>query len=126
VDGILRGLARRLERDRRARGRRTRHAEQRHKSGKRPTRKAVDDAREVNADSVMVDEARGTLVVLGERGRTHFFTPGGRLVSSVSYGKEAIARKIKLDRWRPATAEEAESLRSRLVDQPSEIKDRDP
>jgi hypothetical protein len=116
VEGILRGLARRLERDRRARGRRTRHAEQRHSSGERPTRKALDDAREANPESVMVDESRGTLVVLGERGRTHFFTPDGKLVSSVRYGKDAIARKIKHDRWRPATAEEARVLRSRLGD----------
>jgi hypothetical protein len=125
VDGILRGLARRLERDRRARGRRTRHAEQRHSSGERPTRKAVDDARDANPDSVMIDEGRGTIVVLGERGRTHFFTPGGRLVSSVRYGREAIARKIKQDRWRPATAEEAASLRSLLADSSSAVKNPD-
>jgi hypothetical protein len=123
VDGILRGLARRLERDRRARGRRTRHAEQRHNSGERPTRKALDDARQANSDSVMVDETRGTIVVLGERGRTHFFTPEGRLVSSVRYGREAIARKIKHDRWRPATAEEVETVRSHLVDPPPAITD---
>jgi len=123
VDGILSGLARRLERDRRARGRRTRHAERRHTSGDRPTRKAVDDAREANAESVMVDEARGTLVVLGERGRTHFFSPDGRLVSSVRYGREAIARKIKQDRWRPATEEEAEALRAHLADPSPALKD---
>jgi hypothetical protein len=125
VDGILSGLARRLERDRRARGRRTRHAERRHTSGERPTRKAVDDAREANAESVMVDEARGTLVVLGERGRTHFFSPDGRLVSSVRYGRDAIARKIKQDRWRPATEEEAEALRAHLADPSPALKDPD-
>ena len=125
VDGILRGLARRLERDHRARGRRTRHAERRHASGDRPTRKAVDDAREATAESVMVDDARGTLVVLGERGRTHFFSPDGRLVSSVRYGREAIARKIKQDRWRPATTEEAEALRSRLAEPSPAVKDPD-
>jgi hypothetical protein len=125
VDGILRGLARRLERDQRSRGRRTRHAEKRHDSGERPTRKAVDDARGAHAGSVMVDEARGTIVVLGERGRTHFFTPGGRLVSSVRYGREAIARKIKQDRWRPATGEEVENLREQLADPSPEINDPD-
>jgi len=125
VDGILRGLARRLERDHRSRGRRTRHAEQRHTSGERPTRKAIDDARAASADQVRVDEARGTIVVLGERGRTHFFTPRGRLVSSVRYGKDAIALKIKQDRWRPATAEEADTLREHLTDPNPEFNDPD-
>jgi len=41
VDGILLGLARRLEHERRATGRRTHHAEERHREGERPTRKAV-------------------------------------------------------------------------------------
>ena len=82
----------------------------------------MDDARDANADSMMIDETRGTIVVLGERGRTHFFTPDGRLVSSVRYGRDAIARKIKQDRWRPATADEAESLRSLLADSSSTIK----
>jgi hypothetical protein len=123
VDGILRGLARRLERDQRARSRRTRHAEQRHASGERPTRKAVDDAREARLEAVMVDERSGAVVVLGDRGRTHFFTSGGRLVSSVRYSKDAIARKIKHERWRGATIDEVETLREHLADGSSEFKD---
>jgi hypothetical protein len=112
VDGILRGLARRLERDHRARGRRTRHAERRHASGERPTRKAMDDARAVADDALKVDERRGTLVVLGDRGRTHFFAPEGRHVSSVTYRKDAVQRKLDSGAWRAASAEErAEFLR---------------
>lgn len=116
VGGIMRGLARRLERDQRARGRRTRHAERRHLSGERPTRKAVEDAREAPDDAFMVDEHSRAVVVLGGRGRTHFFTVEGQLVSSVRYGKEAVARKIKLRKWREATPEERETLRSNLAD----------
>jgi hypothetical protein len=116
IGGIMRGLARRLERDQRARGRRTRHAEQRHLSGERPTRKAVDDARDARDDAFMVDESSGAIVVLGERGRTHFFTGEGQLVSSVRYGKEAVARKIKYRKWREAKPEEREALRSHLAD----------
>jgi hypothetical protein len=41
VQGILLGLARRLEHERRSYGRRTRHAEERHRAGERPTRSAV-------------------------------------------------------------------------------------
>ncbi|HEX6852995.1 MAG TPA: hypothetical protein VF139_16485 [Candidatus Polarisedimenticolaceae bacterium] len=114
VEGILQGLARRLERDARARGRRTRHAESRHLSGERPTRMALEDARRADAGSVLFDEKHGTFVVPGERGRTHFFTAEGRLVSSVRYSGDALDRKRKLGFWRPAPAEEAETLLKRI------------
>ena len=114
AERILQGLARRLERDHRARGRRTRHAEERHASGDRPTRKALDDARAASGDTLFVDERSGTMVVLGERGRTHFFTPEGRHVSSVRYSREAIERKLKFELWRPATDELREVFRSKL------------
>ena len=64
----------------------------------------------------MVDERSGTVVVLGDRGRTHFFTPQGQLVSSVRYSKDAIARKIRLEQWRAASQEECGSFRSSLPD----------
>ena len=114
VEGILQGLARRLERDARARGRRTRHAESRHLSGDRPTRMALEDARRAVAGSVLFDEKHGTFVVPGERGRTHFFTAEGKLVSSVRYSGDALDRKRKLGFWRPAPAEEAETLLKRI------------
>jgi hypothetical protein len=116
VEGILNGLARRLGQDRRSRSRRTRHAEQRHASGERPTRKAIDDARTIRPEGFFVDERSGTLVVLGDRGRTHFFTPDGQLVSSVRYRRDAIARKIKLDLWRPGSEQELETFRKSLPD----------
>jgi hypothetical protein len=112
--GILTGLARRFEREQRARSRRTRHAEQRHATGERPTRKALDDARAARSDALLVDERRGTLVVLGERGRTHFFTAEGQLVSSVRYSPEAIERKRKGELWRAATAAEVETFLQRI------------
>jgi len=114
VEGILNGLARRLERDRRARARRTPHAEQRHSSGQRPTRKAIDDARDADLETTMIDERSGTVVVLGERGRTHFFTLDGQHVSSVRYSKEAITRKVRIDRWRPIQSDELADFRGKL------------
>lgn len=114
--GIMRGLARRLERDLRSRSRRTHHAEERHSSGERPTRKALDDAREARDEAFMVDERSGAIVVLGDRGRTHFFAGSGRLVSSVRYSREAIARKIKFEKWREARQEEREALLDRLAE----------
>ncbi len=115
TERILNGLARRLERDHRARGRRTRHAEDRHASGERPTRKAVDDARVAGTDDFMVDSRSGAMVVLGERGRTHFFTGEGRLVSSVRYSRDAIERKRKLGLWRSATSGEVASFRQKVA-----------
>jgi hypothetical protein len=114
VNGILEGLARRLAQHRRATGRRTRHAEQRHASGERPTGKAIDDARRLAADALYVDERAGTLVVLGDRGRTHFFTLEGRLVSSVRYSRDAIERKLRARLWRPASADIREAFQSQL------------
>jgi len=114
VEAILKGLARRLERDRRARGRRTRHAETRHASGERPTPKAHEDARRAEPREVLFDERNGTFVVPGERGRTHFYTAEGRLVSSVRYTRDAVARKIKLGLWRAAGHEQAEAFLERL------------
>jgi hypothetical protein len=37
-------------------------------------------------------------------------------VSSVRYSKEAIARKVKSKRWRPATGGESNGLRDRFRD----------
>jgi hypothetical protein len=110
IDGILQGLVRRLAHERRASARRTRHAEERHASGDRPTRKALQDARVASPDDVMVDERHGTLVVAGDRGRMHFYTQAGRLVSSVRYSRDAIERKRKRGIWRDASPAEAAAL----------------
>ncbi|HEX4823539.1 MAG TPA: hypothetical protein VFV19_04475 [Candidatus Polarisedimenticolaceae bacterium] len=114
IDGILRGLERRLAHERRASGRRTRHAAEHHAKGRRPTKMAIEDARGARPEDVMVDERHGTLVVAGERGRMHFYTRDGKLVSSVRYSKDAIERKRKLGIWRDASADEAAALASRI------------
>ena len=62
-----------------------------------------------------MDERSGTVVVLGDRGRTHFFTTEGRLVSSVRYSPDAIERKRNLGLWREASDSEAGALRERLL-----------
>jgi hypothetical protein len=74
----------------------------------------LDDARLVASDSLLVDDRTGAVVVLGERGRTHFFTPDGRHVSSVRYSREAIERKLKSELWRRATDELSREFRSKL------------
>jgi hypothetical protein len=114
VEGVLQGLARRIERDARGRNRRTRHAQERHTSGLRPTRKAIDDLRAAGDEACFVDSHNDTLVILGGKGRTHFFAPEGRLVSSVHYPRETVAKKIRLGFWKPAPAADLAALKSRV------------
>jgi hypothetical protein len=114
VAGIMKGLARRLLHERRARARRTGHADERHRTGGRPTRAALSDLARVRPEEVLVDERSGTLVVPGERGRMHFYTEDGRLVTSVRYSPDAVARKRKLGVWRPSRPEEAEPFLTRM------------
>ena len=83
--------------------------------GAEAARKALDDAQTATPEGLLVDEKSDTLVVLGDRGRTHFFTRAGRLVSSVRYKREAIERKLKLELWRPASAKEAGTFRGKLT-----------
>jgi hypothetical protein len=114
VGAIMRGLARRLLHERRARARRTVHGDLRHRDGERPTRAALSDLSRVRAEDVLVDERNGTLVVPGERGRMHFYTEDGRLVTSVRYSSEAVAKKRQLGLWRPSRKEESERFLSRM------------
>ncbi len=64
--------------------------------------------------ALLIDERSGALVILGDRGRTHFFTPEGRLVSSVRYSREAIERKRQAGVWRDASEAEALEFKARL------------
>jgi hypothetical protein len=120
VEGVLQGLARRIERDTRGRSRRTRHAQERHLSGQRPTRKAIDDLRRAGEDACLLDPRNDTLVILGGRGRTHFFAPEGRLVSSVHYPKETVEKKIRMGLWKPAAARDLDALRERVEESTGE------
>ncbi|HEX5759662.1 MAG TPA: hypothetical protein VF121_10740, partial [Thermoanaerobaculia bacterium] len=114
LDGILHGLARRLEKGRRARERKTHHARERHAGGDRPTRMALADLARATPEEVLVDTRSAALVVLGERGRAHLFNPEGRLVTSIRYAAPAIERRRKSGLWRPAERREIELLRARV------------
>ncbi len=114
IEGLLSGLARRLERGERSRGRRTAHAEERHHGGERPTRMAVLDLERAGANDLLFDTRRQTIVVLGERGRAHVFSAEGKLVTSVRYPPATIDRRRKSGLWRSASPEEIEALRQVL------------
>lgn len=112
--GVLNGLARRLEKDRRAAERKTHHARERHAQGDRPTDMALADLARAGDEAVLVDRRQDTLVVLGERGRTHVFSAEGKHVTSIRYPPEAIERRRQRDLWRPAAPEEVAALREKL------------
>ncbi len=111
IEGVLGGIARRLEHHRRSQDRRTRHAQKRHKEGDRPTRMALTDLARASDESILYDGRRETCVVLGEKGRAHVFNTQGKLVTSIRYSPESIEKKKKLGIWRQATVEEIAGLR---------------
>ena len=117
LHGILNGLARRLEHQRRGRERRTGHAEARHQSGKRPTRQALRDLDQAPDREIFADVRKDTLIVLGDRGRVHVFNRRGKLVTSIRYSPDAIERKLKAEIWCPAGPGEIRDLRRDAVGQ---------
>jgi hypothetical protein len=110
LGGLLNHLAREIEKLQRQRGRRTRHFEERRRSGERPTQKARDDARAARADEVLMDTGEGNFVVLGQRGRIHIYSPEGRQVTSLRFFRPEVEKRLRQGRWRPATREEAARL----------------
>ena len=115
LDGLVGALARRLEKGWRGQERRTRHAEQRHREGDRPTRMALADLARATPEDLLFDVRRETLVVVGERGRAHVFNRAGKLVTSVRYSPAVIAKRRQNGLWRPAAADEVRTLRERLA-----------
>lgn len=120
LEGVLAGLGRRLDKDVRGKERRTLHGQQRHTEGDRPTRMALADLARAAREDLLFDTRKGTLVVLGERGRAHVFSPEGKLVTSVRYNPPAIARRREQGLWRPAAAAEVEAVRTRLAARPED------
>jgi len=111
IQGLLSGLARRLERTDRSRRRRTSHAQHRHRQGDRPTWKALSDLAAASDEDLLYDTRRKTLIVLGERGRAHVFNRAGKLVTSIRYSPTSIERRREKRLWRSATDEEIAALR---------------
>jgi hypothetical protein len=91
---------------------RTVHAMQRHREGGRPTSFAHGDALEAPADRFYRDAERGTVVVLGPRGRAHVFAVDGRLVTSLVLGPNEFERKFTRTRWQPLARAAVETFRA--------------
>lgn len=95
---------------------RTRHAEVRHRSGKRPTVTAVSEARSAPTNRLLHDLNRKTIVVLGRKGRAHVFSAEGRHVTSLQLGPGEVTRKTARGRWRALSETDARAFR-RAVEQ---------
>ena len=50
----------------------------------------------------------------GKRGRVHVFAPDGRHVTSLSLEPDAVDRRVRRGRWRPASDEERADFRRSL------------
>lgn len=96
----FRDACRDLEHRTRVSGKRTRHARERSRQADRPTAKAFEDARAARSEDVFEDVREHTIVVLGARGRVHFFAQDGRHVTSVVFPAPAIRGRIAQRRWR--------------------------
>lgn len=119
LDGLVNALARRLEKGARGKERRTQHAERRHQEGDRPTRMALADLARATPESLYFDTRRETLIVLGDRGRTHVFNQDGKLVTSVRYDPASIEKRRNKGIWRPAGEGEVAALREKAMALPA-------
>ncbi len=113
VADILQGLARKLEKVGRQRGRRTAHAEG-HRIKNRPTSKAWEDAFGAAEESVLWDKHERTFVVLGPRNRVHVFSRQGRHVTSLVLASEAVRSRKRRKRWLPLTDDQREQFGSAI------------
>ncbi|MBN1947016.1 MAG: hypothetical protein JW797_15180 [Bradymonadales bacterium] len=93
---------------------RTQHAQQRHRSGDRPTANALTDARNASDEKLLLDTTRDTVVVIGPKGRAHVFSRQGRHVTSLQVQPGEVDRKTALKRWRSMSREEILAFRNAL------------
>jgi len=111
---LLQDLAKQLKGRARRAGRRTDHARQRSLDGQRPTAKASEDATKASDDRILVDDSKGTIVILGPRGRVHVFSPEALHVTSLAMTGANISKRRREGRWNPAEPEERGEFRIRL------------
>jgi hypothetical protein len=81
----------------------------------------------VHDQAILWDTEKATIVVVGQKGRVHVFTPQARHVTSVVLQGSAIDRRRQQGRWREAEPEERGEFRVHLrqliasgKDQPNE------
>lgn len=112
--GLLNKLKDELERIFRPDPHRTGHARMRHLSRTRPTSNALADVETAPFDRYYMDVERGTVVILGPKGRTHLFSPDGRHVTSLQLVAGELERKVQKTRWVPLERTLSVDVRARI------------
>jgi len=114
VFGILKQLARSLDRIFRQRQRRTQHSQDRHRNRQRPASTASRDALQANPEAIYRDVEEKTWVVLGPKNRVHIFNDQGLHVTSVVYPGETVRQRTSGGKWRVPNAEETSTFQVAL------------
>lgn len=114
VDALCRHVAGEMEHAFRSASRRTRHGQDRHDSGQRPTDRALLDARDASRDRHFGDVARATVIVVGKKQRAHVFNAEARLVTSFDLAPGELERKVERKRWAPLERTHYERFRDAL------------
>jgi hypothetical protein len=112
--GILRKLARHLERIFRQRSRRTSHSQQRHLDRRRPAASAFGDALAAKKDAIYRDVEKNTWVVIGRKNRVHVFNDGGKHITSVVYPGDVIRARTTRGKWLSPRHGDLEAFRQAL------------
>ncbi|RMD99426.1 MAG: hypothetical protein D6812_11655 [Deltaproteobacteria bacterium] len=111
VFATLRHFATSVERKGRQRQRRTSHAEERGRQ-KRPVHMAFEDCLHATSEDFFRDTDKGSIVVLGKRGRVHVYTEGGRHVTSFLLERDQLERRRRRRRYEPLTSDEIDRFRT--------------
>jgi len=115
VRPLLHSLRGEMERIFRPIKRRTRHAQDRHTGGERPTSDAMGDFSTARREHFLHDTARNTIIVLGPKRRAHVFSHTGQHVTSLRLEPGELDRKIERKRWQPLDREGVDHIRSQLA-----------
>ncbi len=114
VEALLRQVGGELEHAYRSTERRTRHGQERHEGGERPTHRALADAMDAPAERHFRDPERETVVVVGRKQRAHVFNDDARLVTSFDLTTNELDRKLSRRRWEPLSGERYRAFRVAL------------
>lgn len=112
VPRLLHRFARTVEQGGRQQVRRTHHAQERRVE--RPVHKALEDADGAAEEALFFDEKTQGRVVCGPAGRTHVFNAEGRHVTTFLLPPDGQAFRLRTQRWRRLTAEEAAAFRASI------------
>ncbi|MBI3949575.1 MAG: hypothetical protein HY314_03875 [Acidobacteria bacterium] len=77
--------------------RRTRHGVKRHADAARPTEEAAQDR--VDPTEIYRDRETGYYIFVGQRGRTHVFTPDGRHHTSFRTSRSNRIARVTKGKW---------------------------